>query len=404
MQILPPIKTYTLRSGRNHTPIQPPVKPTQTNNTTNGEKNGDKENVMPGTPEEVVTQKKKGIVKVVKPVSDSKVLTEPVRQGIVVSVSRRRKALTKFVTLEADSSGEVIGDSNVLTEPVKQGVAIVSLKRKAKLVTPEEDSGVSIAKVVTPKRKGIVKVSKPVSSLAVPKSVEPVKQSVAIVSRKRKAKPVTPEEDSGVSIAKVITPKRKGIVQTDVDDVSNGKTASASKKIKKPTLVPSTVIPSISQAQASDYDDDSQLNVEENAYQQQLVQTQIAASQKSGKGKGKVKKDLPEGTTIFCTKCHEVFDTADELSVHENKCFFGRCYPCPYPSCSRVNSQNSLLDEHIKGVHENNPFRCKLCPQEVFIYKKSYNKNFKRYRSDAVNSKSFVSKVLLRIKWKFELN
>ena len=152
------------------------------------------------------------------------------------------------------------------------------------------------------------------------------------------------------------------------------KPASASKKIKKPTLVPSAVIPSI-----SDYDDDDSqfpqsLEEEENAYRQQL-----AASQKSGKGKGKgkgkVKKDLPEGATIFCTKCHEVFDNADQLSVHEKNCFIGRRYPCPYAGCSHVNSQNSLLDEHIKGVHENNPFRCELCPQEVFIYKKSYNKH-----------------------------
>ena len=140
MQIRPPIKTYTLRSGRNHTtlrsgryrtPIQPPIKPAQTNNNTNGEKNGDKgngdkENVTPGKPAEVVTQKKK----VAKPVRDSKVPTKPVKQGIVVSVSRRRKTLTNVVTLEANSSGEVVSDSNVLTEPVKQSVAIVSRKEK----------------------------------------------------------------------------------------------------------------------------------------------------------------------------------------------------------------------------------------------------------------------------------
>ena len=279
MQILPPIKTYTLRSGRNCIPIQPPIKPTQTNNTTNGEKNGEKsgnkENVTPGKPAEVVTQRKK----VVKPVRDSKVLSKPVQQ------------------------------------------------------------------------------------------------SVAIVSQKRKAKPVT--EDYGASIAKVKTQKRKGIVPT-ADVISNVKTASASKNIKKPALalVPSAVIPSI-----SDYDDDDSqfsqlLDAEENAYRQQLVATQKSGK---GKGKGKVKKDLPEGVTIFCTKCHEVFDNADQLSVHEKKCFIGRCYPCPYAGCSHVNSQNSLLDEHIEGVHENNPFRCELCPQKVFIYKKSYNKNFKRY-------------------------
>ena len=144
---------------------------------------------MPGKPAEVVTQKKK----VAKAVRGSKVPTEPVRQGIVASVSRRRKTLTNVVTLEANSSGEVVSDSNVLTEPVKQ--------------------------------------------------------SVAIVSRKRKAKPLT--EDYGGSIAKVKTQKRQGVVQTD-DVISNVKPASASKKIKKPTLVPSAVIPSI-----SDYDDDS---------------------------------------------------------------------------------------------------------------------------------------------------
>ena len=156
--------------------------------------------------------------------------------------------------------------------------------------------------------------------------------------------------------------------------------------------MPSAVIPSI-----SDYeDDDSQfsqsLEEEENAYRQQLAASQLAASQKSGKGKGKgkgkVKKDLPEGATIFCTKCHEVFDNADQLSVHEKNCFIGRHYPCPYASCSHVNSQNSLLDEHIKGVHENNPFRCELCPQEVFIYKKSYNKHFKHYHQSGPENRN----------------
>ena len=83
-----------------------------------------------------------------------------------------------------------------------------------------------------------------------------------------------------------------------------------------------------------------------------------------------------------------MFDNADQLSVHEKKCFIGRCYPCPYAGCSHVNSQNSLLDEHIKGVHENNPFRCELCPQEVFIYKKSYNKHFKRYHQSGPENRN----------------
>ena len=191
MQIRPPIKTYTLRSGRNRTPIWPPIKPAQTNNNTNGEKNGDKENVTPGKPAKVVTQKKK----VVKPVRDSKVPTELVRQGIVASVSRRRKTLTKVVTLEANSSGEVVSDSNVLTELVKQSVAIVSRKRKV----------VSDSNVLTePVKQSVAIVSrkrKVVSNSNV--LTEPVKQSVAIVSQKRKAKPLT--EDYGGSIAEVKT-------------------------------------------------------------------------------------------------------------------------------------------------------------------------------------------------------
>ena len=47
-----------------------------------------------------------------------------------------------------------------------------------------------------------------------------------------------------------------------------------------------------------------------------------------------------------------------------------------------MNSQKSLLREHVKGVHENNPFRCELCLNEVFIYKKSLQKHEKRYHGE----------------------
>ena len=346
-----------------------------------------------------------------KPVRDSKVPTEPVRQGnvasvsrqgIVASVSRRRKTLTNVVTLEANSSGGAVSDSNVLTEPVQQSVAIVGRKRKvvsdSHVLTEPVQKGivasvsqkrkvVSDSHVLTePVQKGIVasvsRKRKVVSDSHV--LTEPVQQGiVASVSQKRKAKPVT--ADYGGSIAEVKTRKRLGIVQTD-DVISNVKTARVSKKINKPTLVPSAVIPSIS-------DDDSQfsqsLDEEEKAYQEQLAASQKSGSGKGkGKGKGKVKKDLPEGATIFCTKCHEVFDDADQLSVHEKKCFIGRRYPCPYAGCSHVNSQNSLLEEHIKGIHKNNPFRCELCPQEVFIYKKSYNKHFKHYHQSGPQNRN----------------
>ena len=345
-----------------------------------------------------------------KPVRDSKVPTELVRQGnvpsvsrqgIVASVSRRRKTLTNVVTLEANSSGGAVSDSNVLTEPVQQSVAIVGQKRKvvsdSNVLTEPVQQSVAIVgrkrKVVSdsnvltePVQKGIVasvgQKRKVVSDSNV--LTEPVQQGiVASVNRKRKAKPVT--ADYGGSIAKVQTRKRLGIVQTD-DVISNVKTGRVSKKINKPTLVPSAVIPSIS-------DDDSQfsqsLDEEEKAYREQLAASQKSGSGKGkGKGKGKVKKDLPEGATIFCTKCHEVFDDADQLSVYEKKCFIGRRYPCPYAGCSHVNSQNSLLEEHIKGIHKNNPFRCELCPQEVFIYKKSYNKHFKHYHQSGPQNRN----------------
>ena len=228
MQIQQPIKSYTLRSGRTlrpgqyRTPIRPPIKPARTNNTTNGEKNGDKgngdkENVMPGKPADVLTQKKK----VVKPVRDSKVPTKLVRQGNVASVSKRRKTLTNVVTLEANSSGGAVSDSNVLTEPVQQSVAIVGRKRKV-----VSDSDVLTELV----QKGIVASVSQKRKVVSDSNVltEPVQQGiVASVSQKRKAKPVT--ADYGGSIAEVKTRKRLGIVQTD-NVISNVKTARVSKK------------------------------------------------------------------------------------------------------------------------------------------------------------------------------
>ena len=40
----------------------------------------------------------------------------------------------------------------------------------------------------------------------------------------------------------------------------------------------------------------------------------------------------------------------------------------------------------------------------LFVPRSSSARSFQIYRSGTVNSKSFVGKVLLRIKWKFELN
>ena len=142
------------------------------------------------------------------------------RQGIVASVSRRRKTLTNVVTLEANSSGEVVSDSNVLTEPVKQSVAIVSGKRKVVSDSNVLKEPVKQSVAIVGQKRKVVSDSNVLT--------EPVKQSVIIVSRKRKAKLVT--EDYGGSIAEVKTQKRQGVVQTD-DVISNVKPASVSKKI-----------------------------------------------------------------------------------------------------------------------------------------------------------------------------
>ena len=84
---------------------------------------------------------------------------------------------------------------------------------------------------------------------------------------------------------------------------------------------------------------------------------------------------------IFCTKCDEIFGTVDELVSHEKQCYKGRRYPCTWPGCKHTNSQKSLLRQHVKGVHENNPYRCSVCREETFVYKKSHDKHVKRYHT-----------------------
>ena len=87
----------------------------------------------------------------------------------------------------------------------------------------------------------------------------------------------------------------------------------------------------------------------------------------------KVKKQLPEGAVIFCSKCNETFDTADKLGAHEKRCFKERRYACEYDGeggypCTF--SQKSLMHQHLKAVHYNDPFLCNFC-EDTFVYKKS---------------------------------
>ena len=90
-----------------------------------------------------------------------------------------------------------------------------------------------------------------------------------------------------------------------------------------------------------------------------------------------VKKVLPEGAEIFCGKCNEVFDEVSQLTAHEKTCYVGRRYKCPESGCDHYNSQKSLLHQHIKAVHYNDPFVCDTCG-DTFVYKKSLDKHLKR--------------------------
>ena len=85
----------------------------------------------------------------------------------------------------------------------------------------------------------------------------------------------------------------------------------------------------------------------------------------------KIKKELPADADIFCLKCNETFDSTDDLVAHEKRCFKGRQYSCEFAGgCNLTFSQKSLMHQHLKAVHYNDPFICDFCSQ-TFVYKKS---------------------------------
>ena len=65
------------------------------------------------------------------------------------------------------------------------------------------------------------------------------------------------------------------------------------------------------------------------------------------------------------------------MTAHEKTCYVGRHYKCPEPGCDHHNSQKSVLHQHIKAVHYNDPFVCNTC-SDTFVYKKSLDKHLKR--------------------------
>ena len=84
-----------------------------------------------------------------------------------------------------------------------------------------------------------------------------------------------------------------------------------------------------------------------------------------------VKKELPDNAEIFCIKCNEVFSNPDEQVSHKKQCFKGRRYPCEFQGgCECTFLQKSLMHQHLKAVHFDDPFKCEFCTQ-TFVYKKS---------------------------------
>ena len=91
------------------------------------------------------------------------------------------------------------------------------------------------------------------------------------------------------------------------------------------------------------------------------------------KAKGPKPKD-PDG--LFCSKCFKGFSDSTQLEHHEQACFLGRCYPCPWPNCNHVNSQKSLMQQHYRSIHLGKLFTCRSCGKEC-TYKKTRDKHEK---------------------------
>ena len=423
MQIQQLHKTYPLRSAA---PV-PPAITAPTKCTTNIEK----ENVKPKSSWVKVPTKTVGKPKPVEEVDLTatteedevvKLNSDFVNTGAIVNNAKKRKC--KLTVVVSDS---------VVTQPLVPQVpalgttyetpaeAVKSRKHKVGAVSAQSEVAVSAkASEVVQSRKctqGIV-VSNPVSltktdavdtisetptkldknrkrtkSVGVPHATRPVVMPVLEVVTSN-AIPVVGRKSRKRKVAEPIVVNNEA-VRTPLM-VSGQIGVMQQPKHPKPILVLSAIIQSSSkQIVHSESDGDSQMEAEDAAYRQELAKKQnVLGKQRRVKPKrqsavsGVVMPKSSSGSqigdeneSICCSKCKKVFQDVDKLELHEKKCFVGRQYPCKYPGCRHVNSQNSLLSEHIKGVHENNLFRCEVC-SETFIYWKSLRKHEKRAHAE----------------------
>ena len=351
-----------------------------------------------------------------------------VNTGAIVNNAKKRKCKPTVVVSDSVVMQPLVPQVHALgTTYETPAEAVKSRKRKVGVVSAKASEVVQSRKHM----QGIV-VSNPVSltktdtvdtisetptelnknrkrtkSVSVPHATTPVVMPILEVVTNN-AIPVVGRKSRKRKVAEPIVVKNEAVrtplmVSGQIGDVQQ-------PKCPKPTLVPSAIIPSSSkQIVHSESDGDSQMEAEEAAYCKELAKKQNALGEQrrvkpkresavSGVVMLKPKREsavsgvvMPQSSTgsqagdenelICCSKCKKVFQDVDELELHEKKCFLGRRYPCKYPGCGHVNSQKSLLNEHIKGVHENNPFRCEVC-SETFIYWKSLRKHEKRAHAE----------------------
>ena len=84
----------------------------------------------------------------------------------------------------------------------------------------------------------------------------------------------------------------------------------------------------------------------------------------------KIKKEAPPEDSISCVKCNSVFDTSEELSSHEKKCYVKYLYPCDDATCTKTFSQKLMMNQHYCLAHLGQPFPCRYCLKS-FASKKS---------------------------------
>ena len=78
---------------------------------------------------------------------------------------------------------------------------------------------------------------------------------------------------------------------------------------------------------------------------------------------------------------------SNDLVAHEKNCFKGRRYACTFEGgCNCTFSQKSLMHQHLKAVHFDDPFKCDFCTH-TFMYKKSLDSHLNQHHKQKEKDK-----------------